>query len=104
MFTFLMKMENMNFHDALETLAYRAGIELPKYEKEASVKTSYEIMELTAKFYADELARAHGTQLYLERRGLNQSDTSRFSLGYSYNSWDELVNYLRKQKISVSRK
>lgn len=99
-FTFLMKTENMNFHDALETLSYRAGIELPKYEKESGGKTSYEIMELTAKFYADELARAHDTQVYLERRGLNQSDISRFSLGYSYPSWDALVQYLRKQKIT----
>ena len=99
-FTFLMKTENMNFREALETLAYRAGIELPKYEKESGEKTLYEILELTAEFYADKLARSPGARAYLERRGLNQSDISRFSLGYSYQSWDALVNYLRKQKIT----
>ena len=99
-FTFLMKTENMNFREALETLAYQAGIELPKYEKESGEKTLYEILELTAEFYADKLARSPGARAYLERRGLNQSDISRFSLGYSYQSWDALVNYLRKQKIT----
>ena len=99
-FTFLMKTENMNFHEALEELAHRAGIELPKYDKKSSGKTSYEILELTAKFYAENLASLPGGRAYLEGRGLNESDMQRYSLGYSPDSWDMLVKYLRKQKVT----
>lgn len=54
-FTFLMKTENLSFPEALKTLADRAGIDLPKYERKSGNRTAYEILDLVAKFYADSL-------------------------------------------------
>ena len=97
-FTFLMKADNMSFPEALKTLAYRAGIELPQHERKPGERTAYEIMELAAKFYADSLMR--GARGYLERRKIDSADISRFSLGYAHNSWNSLVRYLRGLNVS----
>ena len=101
-FTFLMKIENLGFREALEILADRAGIKLPEYEKKNGEKNSYEILELATKFYSENLSNINGTvaRAYMERRKLDASDFVKFSLGYSLNSWDSLVKYLKNFGIS----
>lgn len=101
-FTFLMKIEGIGFREALEILADRAGIKLPEYEKKNGEKNSYEILELATKFYSENLSNINGTvaRAYMERRKLDASDFVKFSLGYSLNSWDSLVKYLKNFGIS----
>ncbi len=101
-YTFLMEYEHIEFREALEILAGYAGIELPKYEKQQGGKTDREILNLTQKFYEDNLRSNVGVvaRAYMERRKLDSSDISRFSLGYSLNAWDSLVLYLRQHGIS----
>lgn len=91
-FTFLMRADNLTFPESLRTLADRAGIDLPKNEHPGG-RSPYEILDLAAKFYADKLTQS--PRAYLERRKLDSSDITRFSLGYAPNSWDSLVIYLR---------
>lgn len=95
-FTFLMKMDRLTFPEALKILADRAGIELKEHN--AGTRTIHEILDLTAKFYADNLTSA--SRAYLERRKLDSSDITRFALGYAPASWDSLVMYLRHHGIS----
>ena len=97
-FTFLMKSDKLSFPEALKVLADRAGIELPKYEQTPSAKNAYEILDLVAKFYADNLTDA--TRSYLACRKLDASDIAKYSLGYAPASWDALVRYLRGLKVS----
>ena len=101
-FTFLMKMENIGFREAVEILADRAGIKLPEYEKKNGEKNSYEILELTAKFYTENLKSSSGVaaRAYMERRKLDANDITRFSLGYSLASWDLLVKFLKNSGVS----
>lgn len=96
-FTYLMKADNMSFPEAVKTLADRAGIELPKYEKPGE-RTAYEILDLVAKFYADNLKS--GARAYLERRKIDDADISKFAIGYAPSSWDALVRYLRNLKVT----
>ena len=101
-FNFLMKLDNLNFHEALEILAHRAGIKLDEY-KHKSDKINYnEILEATVKFFTNNLLGIQGTsaRAYLERRHLDKSDIERFSLGYGLDSWNSLVNYLRRIKVN----
>ena len=98
-FTYVMKTESVSFPEAVKILAYRAGITLPEYERKSGKRSAYEILDMTAKFYADSLAGSAGARAYLKRRKLDESDKSRFSLGYAYASWDSLVRYLREQKV-----
>lgn len=101
-FTFLMKIEGIGFRAALEILADRAGIKLPEYEKKNGEKNLYEILEIATKFYSENLSNINGTvaRAYMERRKLDARDFVKFSLGYSLNSWDSLVKYLKNFGIS----
>ena len=96
-FTYIMKTDNLSFPEALKVLADRAGIELPKYERQGE-RSAYDVLDLAAKFYAENLSQA--PRAYLERRKIDNSDIKKFSLGYSPNSWDALVKYLRGLKVS----
>ncbi len=96
-FTYLMKTDNVSFPEALKVLADRAGIELPKYERPGE-RSAYDVLDLAAKFYAENLSQA--PRAYLERRKIDDSDIKKYSLGYSPNSWDALVKYLRGLKVS----
>ncbi len=99
-FTFIMKTEGLNYHEALEFLASRAGIKIDSHKINKS-RDLYEIMNLTANFYANNLVSSQGVtaRAYMKRRNLTENDINNFSLGYSLNSWDSLVNYLRKNNI-----
>ena len=104
-FTFIMKTEGLNFREALENLAERAGIDLSSYKNNKNKngsKNFHEILEITAKFFTANLLNSQGAgaRAYMERRKMNASDVNRFSLGYSLNSWDSLVNFLRRGGIS----
>lgn len=99
-FTFIMKTEGLNYHEALEFLASRAGIKIDS-RKITKSRDLYDIMNLTAKFYANNLVSNQGitARAYMKRRNLSENDINNFSLGYSLNSWDSLVNYLRNNNI-----
>ena len=101
-FTYIMKTEGLEFREALELLAGRAGIELRTYEHKRGEMSLYDILELSTKFFMNNLQSSQGTaaRAYLERRKLDKSDVERFSLGYSLSSWDSLTNFLRKQGVS----
>src|SRR5579863_1678509 len=60
-FTFLMETEGLSFPEAVETLAARVGIPVPKISREIEAqeerrKTLYDILELAAKFFETTLA------------------------------------------------
>ena len=101
-FTFLMKTEGIGFREALEILASRAGITLQEHERNSGEKSYHEILDMAMKFYAENLSNINGSaaRAYLERRKVDAIDITRFSLGYSLNSWDSLVKYLQKSGVS----
>ena len=101
-FTYVMKTEGLEFREALELLAGRAGIELKSYEHKRGERSLYDILEMSAKFFSNNLKNSQGTaaRAYIERRKLEKSDIERFTLGYSLSSWDGLTEFLRKQGIS----
>ena len=98
-FTFVMKSEGLSFSEALGLLADRAGIKITQREnKNPGEKSLYEVLEMTAKFFTENLTNVSGTaaRAYMKRRGMDPDDINKFSLGYSLNSWDSLTNYLRR--------
>ncbi|GAW91901.1 DNA primase [Calderihabitans maritimus] len=109
-FTFLMKIENLSFPEAVERLAERAGISLPRQEFSPAVKKKKEererlfrINRLAAHFYQTILARhpaGKEARNYLLSRGLTEEIIEHFGLGYAPDSWDGLLSYLRQKNIS----
>ncbi|KKU13003.1 MAG: primase protein [Parcubacteria group bacterium GW2011_GWC2_45_7] len=98
-FKFLMKMEGLDFPEALKILADKAGVELPKYDKrlESQKNTLLEILRLAVEFYSKQLHAPAGQSAlnYLQRRGLSENVINQFALGYAPDSWDALTNTLR---------
>lgn len=100
---FTMKMENLDFKDALEVLANRAGIELPKNGSEYDDKKArlrarvFEINEMAANFYHENLylPTSKTAQEYIKKRRMDNKTLKKFMIGYSGN-FNELYQTLNK--------
>ncbi len=84
-FTFLMKYENIEFYEALQILAERAGVELRRLDpqKQREFGVLYDINEEAKKFFRDELRKNPRITEYLKNRGLKDPAIETFDLGYS---------------------
>ena len=94
---FLMEHDRMAFPEAVEELAERLGLEVPREAGSAAGNTKraeeplYELMGRVAKFFADTLARDARARAYIERRGLEAATLEQFEIGYAPNSWNEVL-------------
>jgi len=105
-FKFLMRHERLEFPEAVQMLARKAGVELPQEQKQDSAAVSlatklYKINELAANFYAQHLNSPDAAQAkkYLLERGITQETISSLKLGAAPDKWDGLINYLRQKNI-----
>ena len=106
LFKFLMKIEGLEFFDALKKLAAEVGVELArKRQAPDPLDPVREIMGRVAAFYATALYESADGQIardYLRERGVAPEMVDAFQLGYSDRSWDSLVSFLQSQGISES--
>lgn len=105
-FTFVMKMEGMEFREALELLAQKTGVVLPKFDGEKSTlkKRLHEINTLAMKAFRgwlQHLPEAEVARAYVKRRGLDALTVDLFLLGYAADSWDALVHALGKEGVAA---
>ena len=101
---FIMENDHVDFGEALEMLAAKAGVKLERRVPEtAEGKTKqriYEVNHLTSEFYHFLLTKhklGQKARLYLKNRGISDKSIKTFALGYSPNSWDGLLKFLRKK-------
>lgn len=101
---FVMEYERVDFVEALETLAEKAGVKLERRmgdTPEAKLKERiYGANHLASEYYHFLLTKhAIGEKArgYLKTRGVTDKTIKTFSLGYSPNSWDGLLKYLKKK-------
>lgn len=104
--TFMMEYENFSFPEAMNFLAERAGIDLPKQEltpeqkRQESIRTILlEINAKAARYYYAKLKSSTGQigYEYLRKRELSDETILHFGLGYAGQGGDELYRYLRSQ-------
>lgn len=102
--TFIMQYENYTFYEALELLADRVGIELPKKEMSAKQKQEadkrariLEINKVAAKYFYMLLRSDQGkyARNYFVKRELSEETMKKFGLGYSNKYSDDLYRYLK---------
>ena len=107
-FNFLMKYERLEFPEAVEMLAKKAGVRLPEEKQDnqtAGVSQQiYKVMELAELFYRNSLnaASASAVKSYLLKRNINEEAARLFRLGFAPDNWDALINALRSKGISLS--
>ncbi len=103
--TFIRKIENVDFMDAVKHLAEKAGMALPSMESDAELfqmkekrDRVYKTLTAAANHYYGNLSKpgAEAAKKYLEGRGVSPAMAKRFGLGVSLNWEDLVVNMLKK--------
>ncbi|MGV8145164.1 MAG: DNA primase [Alkaliphilus sp.] len=106
---FVMKIENLDFVDALKLLAERANIAIENTsisDKEREIinkKTMfYEINKIAGEYFYHKLTKEKNQAIhYLNKRGLKARTINSFGIGYSLDSWNDLMDYLISKGFSV---
>ncbi len=108
-FNFLIQYERMDFPEAVEVLAKKAGVVLPEKQKlnpqAVNLATQlYQVNESALLFFQNNLNCVSSPQArnYLLRRGLKEETIKLLKLGYALNKPDSLMNYLRSKSINLS--
>ncbi len=98
-FDFVMKIEGIEFPDALRILAKRAGVELHEYHPQDQTERTrlLELCDLAAKFFEKQLQETVSgkkCQEYLKKRGLTDKTIKQWRLGYAVDQWRALGDFL----------
>ena len=110
-FNFLMKRDHLTFHEAVEVLAHRLGLELPEpagahqggrlqSERERSRREHYDLNAQVAAYYHQILTEdrvADQARAYLTKRGLRPQTWDQFTLGFAPASGQALLNTFAKK-------
>ena len=105
-FKFVMKRENLEFKEALNKLAARAGVEIPAYTKHTlEQKEAYDnlrkLLEDALIFYRGHLLANANILGYLRnKRGLSDAAIETFGLGYAPNAWDSALTHFTQRGYS----
>lgn len=102
--TFVMKIENLGYVEAVKFLADRAGMTMPedlKNDESSRIKSRIlEINRTAARFFFDTLTRSpdgeKGRRYFAERQ-LSMTTITKYGLGYAPNGWSNLYNHLRSK-------
>lgn len=102
-YKFLMEVEGLDFAEALEKLADKAGVKLVKRAREGydSKRELIEVHDLAAEYYHYLLTKhpaGEEARRYLHERGIKERLIETFRLGYSLPEWDGGVKYLVNKK------
>lgn len=104
--SFLMSYDNLSFIEALEILAKKNGLTLPKQnfnkshaspQKQKASDDLHHVMALAKQFYQTQLREhplAEKAKKYLIQRGLTGEIAQKFQLGYAPEGWDNLIKFL----------
>lgn len=103
---FVMRVENLEYPDAVRLLARRAGMEVPEDGGDDSSKLRARVLEANreaARFFHRCLklpAGRAGYEYLHEKRGLPDKIISAYGLGFAPDSWNALTDYLRGKGFS----
>ncbi len=100
---FMMEVEGLSYPDAVRALAKRAGMEVPEDEQYQSRYRHQErlwaLMKEAGRFFYEQLYAPVGAEClaYVQKRGLSKKIVTQFGIGFAPNSWNALVDAMRKK-------
>ncbi len=106
--TFIMKIENLDYMEAVKFLAQRAGMTIPEDAVDDSMSKLrtrvFEANREAARFFYSKLYSPEGKSAlsYLHSRALTDKTITRFGLGYSPNNRFALTNHLKQKGFTDS--
>jgi DNA primase len=100
-FTFIEKMEGVDFKGALKILADRAGVELVREDpkKRTERDNQYAAMESATVFYEQQLRSCDEAVAYLKQRGVTGLTAKQWRIGYAPDEWRELKTALEAKQV-----
>ncbi len=108
-FTFVSEFENVSFIEAVSIVANKCGMELSQATLKSNVsqvfKEEHEIMELSQKFFQNNLRTDAGKEAlnYLKERGIDDDIIKEFGIGLSIDSNDSLMTLLTKKNYDLKK-
>ena len=100
---FMMEVEGLSYPDAVRALAKRAGMEVPEDEQYQSRYRQQErlwaLMKEAARYFHTQLYAPAGAEglAYAQKRGMTKATLTRFGIGFAPNSWNGLVDAMKKK-------
>ena len=91
---FLMEYQHLDFVEAVEALAQKNGIDVPRESGSANKPISYQhsldTLEEVSNFYTQQLSKNPAARAYLQKRQLDSETIARFRIGYAPQGFDHL--------------
>ena len=94
---FLREYENLDFSDAVETLASSLGLEIPYEKTKIQDENDYAILDEAVKVFEAQLKQNRAAIDYLKSRNISGMTAKKFQLGFSDASWDSLYSTFEKK-------
>lgn len=99
--SFLMAYDRLDFVSAIEELAARIGVDVPRDAQDGpDLRPLYALLHTCQKFYREQLQSSEGQAArdYLAQRGIGPQTMERFAIGYAPAGWDRLAT-----KVGIDR-
>lgn len=103
-FAFVMEVEGMDFRQALEHLARKAGVDLSMYQNKGGQQVAerkkrlFAANDLAARYYQQSLlSNQHALEYVFKKRGLSKEIVQEFRIGYAPTTGNALVQFLVKK-------
>jgi DNA primase len=103
MFSFVMEVEGLDFKNALELLARKAGIDIEQYRSAPRTggpnkERLHQLLELSTKFYQTHFSQNKTALEYVfQKRKFNKETALEWQLGYSPNNGSALINFAKNK-------
>ncbi len=103
--SFVMRVENLEFGEALRELARRTGVQLQERRESRVDPTSYDVNENARAFFQRFLASTQGAEAraYMERRGMDRDASDAFQIGLAPSDGESLRNHLSREGFSPAQ-
>lgn len=102
--SFLMNYDRLEFLDAVEELAKRAGMEVPRDahprspQQQDDSRDQYSALDAAARFFQKQLEGSDKALAYLDGRGVDADTRARFCIGYAPDGYSALKDALGKDE------
>jgi DNA primase len=98
---FLMEYDRLEFVDAVEELAKRLGLDVPREngsgrEAPREGQDLYAALDAAQKYFQRELSNSEVAKRYLDKRGLDAATIEKFGIGWAPDGWNGLIDALGK--------
>lgn len=102
--SFLMEYDRLSFVEAVEDLARRAGVEVPReggFEPRVVLDGPLDALAAAQRFFTERLRQAPAAIEYLKKRGVSGETARRFGIGFAPDSWDALAQFLQQTQHAL---